>query len=454
MAACVQEHPFLSVGIKHPESSNPEFFRLDHVNLRNHFRVIRNGDDLVDDTDADEMIQLKAAFETIHNEPEYAFTDVDTKPAWAIDVLELPSVPNSHVQRVFISFTYSHTHGDGMSGVAFHRSFLRAMKASLSTMAECLDVIEAPQYSLNDHSDISLKMPISWSYLLLPVIGEYLPGILTKAIGIPTDISGCDEKTFTGATMFLEIDDISVKAVTKADIIHIDSDTLKRILVSCKERGAKLSSLINALVSRAMSLAFQTTGDHDELNTNFVAQTPINLRTAAGIDANTIGNYASGSYSQHKFAPESTPLDEASWDTIKSQGQALAKAASSLQDQPTGLLRYVSDIRAWLQGKIGQTRDCSWELSNLGAVGFDTNAESGGVTIEQMVFSQCASPIGPPVNFSTISLRNGSLEIVVSWQNGSLGLGDSETPIMQAIIKSVKEQLYMIGGVERQIELL
>jgi Alcohol acetyltransferase len=449
---CIQQHSFLSATIQDVATNNPVFIRLNKLDLSNHFRVLKFNDSephSISSQQDGEVALLSRALERIHNDPEFSFTNVDSKPAWALDVLSLSMKKNSTHFRVFISFTYSHSHGDGMSGIIFHRTFHTALQQSLESKPIPTPMtFEPSRFSLIDYLDVSAAIPLSWSYLLPPVLGTFLPGFLITSLGIPTNLTGSDEKTWTGNSTFTESS--KPKATTTVEVIRICPPLLRCMLAECKRNGAKLTPFLNHSIAQAISKAIAALDDTRYIDINFIATTPVNLRHAFEVPQDVMGNYGGVAHLRYEFATDSRPLDESSWEGIRSQGKKLAHVATNMNNQAIGLLRYVSDFCSWMQSQIGRPRDCSWELSNLGSVASTgtvaANQTDDCVRMERVVFSQPASPLGAPLTFSAVSVKDGELIICIGWQIGALNLSrkdEVETIEQQErrFVKQVKEHL-------------
>ena len=164
--------------------------------------------------------------------------------------------------------------------------------------------------------------------------------------------------------------------------------------------------------------------------TNFVAQTAVNLRARLGVDTDTMGVYPTAAYTRHNAQHKRNELsndgevDESEfWAAARQQSKECARAAYTLADQPIGLLRFINDFPKWQQGKLGQKREASWELSNLMSVDVGTaSGDSTVVGIEKMVFAQPAQVTGYPIHFDVVSVKNGPLVMSIGWQIGALGL--------------------------------
>jgi hypothetical protein len=217
-----------------------------------------------------------------------------------------------------------------------------------------------------------------------------------------------------------------MEVTTSVQLVNISAQITASLLAACKENNARLTAFLNNLMARELNETLAASGVHD---IHFASVVPINLRKALGVSENSIGVYAGGKFLSYDCGTEVLPENELDWNCIRLQGQELALAASTLRDQPIGLLRYVSNFRSWFLGQIGEARDCSWELSNLGS--FDpreglADTDHPTFSIEQMLFSQPATPNGHPIQFSVVGVKRGGLYISISWQVGALGLSTNE----------------------------
>jgi Alcohol acetyltransferase len=452
LSGCIREHPLLSATIQGSASKNPVYTQPKQLDLRNHFRSIST--EGFESSRENEAAFLNEAIEQLHNDPKYAFASVDSQPAWAIDLLPLASSRTHH--RTLISFTYSHSHGDGMSGLAFHRTFQKALQENLESGRDAeLEVKDLPT-SLLGPPDTTFSLPISWSYLLRPLLGTYLPTFLSQLLGISASISGANERTWTGSKTFTDAKTPGMQVTTSVQLVNISTQTTASLLAACKKNNGRLTAFLNNLIARALKETLATSG---VCGMHFASVVPINLRKTLGLSNKTIGLYAGGKFLSYDCGAEALTENELDWNCIWLQGQELALAASTLRDQPIGLLRYVSNFRSWLLGQVGEARDCSWELSNLG--GFDpredvADSDHPTVNIEQMLFSQSATPNGHPIQFSVVGVKRGGLWISMTWQVGALGLsaseGESQEERDRAFVKrlaaslSARLEMFGMGG--------
>lgn len=118
----------------------------------------------------------------------------------------------------------------------------------------------------------------------------------------------------------------------------------------------------------------------------------------------------------------------------------LADSASTLVDQPIGLLTYLDEFRPWFLDKIGKRRDSSYEISN--AVVFDPfsesaegngRAETAGCSIDRMIFSQPANVTSCPLSFSAVTIKGGEMVLTANWQAGVLGVEDEDAFVEEVL---------------------
>lgn len=438
---CIETHPMLSRFVQDPATKNERFVQAEIMDLRHHVNMMSPmSKPRVEALDDD---HISRSMRVLHNDPELAMFDRPPGvPAWRIDVLPLYDLS----RRILISFTYSHCVADGMSGPIFHNTFLAALNEKLPAVDAHLKINDAP-------IGILPHLPVSLSFLLGPALGHYLPTFITSLFGLKASASGSDSQTWVGPNFF--DDRLSPKRSVNTGIVSfsLNAAELAAVLQACRSNNAKLTALLNELIAIAMSRALTKYYADFTKSTNLISCTPINLRKAASLPADALGNFAGGTYSRHPVAQTSdSSLNEAVWSRARVCGTEIAAAASSLQDQPTGLLAWISDMKSWMAGEIGHARDSSWEFSNLMA--FDGG--NGPITVEQMFFCQAANVVGQPVQFNVISVKGGDLAICASWQIGAIGLDrtdkasveDNERKFVAEVLQDVGKLMkdYLAGN--------
>ncbi|KAJ5677071.1 uncharacterized protein N7477_002704 [Penicillium maclennaniae] len=411
---CIQEHPFLSVVVKNKHTETPAFEGVSTMNLEDHISIVH-------DETSDETAAFQKILPPILDRPWPA--DV---PPWRIVVLPLAS-HDFKVKRCFIVFSFSHTLGDGMVGMTFHRTFLNVwQKNTIADLKESF-LVTPPKQVLTAPFDTPERLPISWKFLLAPLLAVYFPRFLNNLLGLRPAVSTVDDGTWIGAPIF-----VNPKTTTRLRILEIEAQLVKNALQAARSHDAKLTATMHLLITRALSQALT-----DPKINNFVSGTAVDMRSSVGIPAYTWGLFVNGHYEVHPRIHEIGPgFSDAMWASASSITKRLAECHVRLHDQAIGLLRYVPSIRKWIQKKIGHERDCSFEFSNLLAFDGGGNPDC---SISKMVFSRPANPISAPMDFNIISVKGGSLVCTISWQAGAWGVPiDEESMLVDGICSSLR----------------
>ncbi|KAK3372738.1 alcohol acetyltransferase [Podospora didyma] len=422
---CIEEHPFLSALVADRHTDKAFYQRIRTINIEEHITIL---DPVSEDS-------WDAAQYVLRSNLDCPFShDV---PPWRVVVLPfVSSLSQPSSSRCFVAFAYSHTILDGPSGVAFHRTFLSAMRTSGTddnVSPNSSRIITTPDRPLPPPFDTPEKLCISWGFLLGPLIAALLPTFLANWLGLKAQASTIDTGTWTGSPGFFD----PTTSHSKIIVREIEAPLIENAVRAARTHGAKLTATMDQVVARALSKQFSS----DPKITNFVSGTPINLRQAAGVAANEMGEFASGVFSAHPCIGPSTSLSDDEWNAARSHTEKLADASSRLWDQPIGLLRYLPSIRKWMAAKPGQQRDSSFELSNVGAFHDEgEDSDKAKARIEQMVFAQPGMVVGSPICVNVASVKGGSLVYTVTWANGALGIPEAdEERFIGALCDSIRD---------------
>ena len=424
LKCCIDEHPYMSVIVGDPQTDKSFFRRVTTIDLDEHITIL---DRHSDDDDLSRIEDLLA-------------TNLDVPfpngiPPWRILVLPLNI-------GSFIAFCYSHTIGDGLTGRAFHRTLLETLRRGHDTTELATHTIKTPDRPLPAPFDTVERLPISWGFLLSPLVSLVLPTFLAKIIGLRVSGSTIDAGTWTGS-------DIPQTASTnhfhsKVKLREVRASTLEKVLRTVKAHDAKLTGVFEEAIVRAMSEVLS-----DRRITNFVSQTAINMRKSIGVPDDEGGEFASACYIIHPRRAPTETFSEEYWEASRSSSHKLAESASTLQDQAIGLLRYLPSIRKWTTSKFGQRRDCSFEVSNIGVFQDrdQISSSAAGFKITRMVFAQPGQIISAPMAFNMVSVEGGSLMYSVSWQSWALGdVGMEEEAFIGKICALIEHSLEALSS--------
>lgn len=405
--------------IRDATTKNETYSTSRQLDLQDHFHIIDSKAIPQLPELRNEEFTIKCLIEYILNDSELTFFDnADKIPPWRVDVF--PLGPQAGQPRLLVSFTYSHSHADGMSGPAFHKTLLQSMNRMLRVSPEESSTILS---TTKAHLPGLPQMPVSLSYLLAPALGHYLPEFVRRWFGFKGSVSGADDDTWTGSQTFVGNDGGPIKTVV--EVLSIDHETISAVLNTCRKHDTKLTSVLNEVIAHSLARQHAIGIQALSRKLNFVSSTPNNLRKVVGRSNDVIGVFASTAYTIHVVhtstdSESDITLDNEFWTRASQASKSFAVASSTLQDQPIGLLRFISDINGWMKGHIDHKRDASWELSNL--MSFDGGSGDDEITVEKMYFCQPADAAGMPLTFNVISVQGGDLVICVGWQPSALGI--------------------------------
>ncbi|KAL3458612.1 hypothetical protein BJX64DRAFT_220224 [Aspergillus heterothallicus] len=458
---CIAKHPVLSAGIRGQDGEEPVFVRPEELDVRRHLVILRadavtgvgGGESDSEGKDGDDEIEaLKCVMLQTHDQDFQE--DIERIPPWKIVVFPLP--PKEGLRRAYILFAYSHSHGDGRSGLNFHRTLLEGLRSGGrgfdSTPVYPTSELAALPPALEDACTLKITM----GFLLFTLLGTFIPTWLRKWLGFKTPLAS--EETWTGKVMQYNAGNFR----TGMEILLVQRDRVEVVMNICREKGgARFTGLLNQLIVKALS---DVLPEHDAscAAEDFIGQIVVDLRAQVpAYNIDMMVNCASAVYEGSLRVGKVTSTvglkdDEALWEATRGTTARLAHSARTLVDQPIGLVQYLDKFRPWFLEKVGQARDSSYEISN--AVVFDpsfkdsaTGVESdksGAWDIERMVFSQPANVTSCLLHFSVVTRKDGEMVITANWQIGVLGVAD-ENGFAKDVLTKIDGYLAEIAGIPR-----
>jgi hypothetical protein len=428
LQACISQHAALGVVLDDADTDKPRFRKLMRLDLRNHLFVIpkKQGDSYeTRDTGFEHTESLTSLLESIVNAE---FDNVARVPPWRVYVNPLGGKAGSSCYRVV--FHYSHSHGDGTSGLAFHQSLSKTLAIDRD-MKECIMPVEL-QTSAAELPPVMDPLPISWRYLLAAVSKEYFPPSFRRLLGT----ASTEKPAWVGSST--SFDPSTFKS--SLEEVRLPAGDLDAVIQRCRKAQMKLTGLLVVLIARSLSIELRRVGiEHEAL----VSSTAISLRSLFGVKSSEMGLYASAVNHYYTHDNSGQSLSDGEIACAQHLTDKLSKSSKSATDQPVGLLPYASSVKQWLQSKYGKPRETSFEVSNI--MSFDCEANSSGrqpsqIQITDMYFAQPADAIGHPISFNVVSLRGGDLVIMCCWQIGALGLvQEGQSPsALHAVAKTEK----------------
>ncbi|ETN37071.1 uncharacterized protein HMPREF1541_08061 [Cyphellophora europaea CBS 101466] len=403
---CVEQHPILGLVIDKADTEQPTFRRLSQLHLGSHLILTWPGEVMVGRLEEnDEHVVAERAMERVVNA---RFQDVGEAPPWRLFVIPLQSDESAHLERsrALVVFNYSHSHGDGISGLAFHHSLLQALVDNSPSRNEAASMTTR-QTGTKQIPPSPDPMPISWSYMLGVLANEFLPGLPRLLFW-----RGTVAPPWTANRAVFNAHHFR----TGSKLLIIDGSILKLALARCRQNGIKMSALLHLLVVRSLTTTLRENGIDPA---SFVSGTPIDLRKHFALTAMDMSMNPSTVSYQHNTVTTSQPISDPELCSAREMTAKFAQASSTIQDQIIGLLKYASPMRKWFLDKLGKPRSTSYELSNIGSF---KPTRSAIVHVDHVYFSQPADAVGHPLSVNVVSLDGGDLSIMLSWQIGALDL--------------------------------
>ncbi|KAJ5273658.1 hypothetical protein N7478_008783 [Penicillium angulare] len=416
---CIATHPILSAAIQGKNTEDYTFIRPANLDIQDHLRVIHAAPSAESSLPKDDLQWITWINKNIHDEP---FVQVDQRPPWKVYIVPLGNDKTTPgTQRVYIIFAYSHSHGDGKSGLIFHRTFLEGLKIG-HTLYDQSYTYQPPVSPIPPTLEEACDFNITWPYLILNLFASSMPTSLWRWFGFqPPLISN----TWTGKVISHDPANFS----TGSEALLVNKSLVDSVLRVCRKKGVKFTGLLNQLIVHALDSILP----EDKTAQSFIGQIVVDLKPLIPrYNENEMANCASAllEISGRSYPTTTLKHDAAFWNAVRQTTIDLANCANTLTNQPIGLLRYVPGLRSWMTQKLGGDRESSYEISNL--VTFDPRSPERSVdidvskledwNIERMIFSQPANALGSALDFQVVSMKGGEMVITLNWQIGVLGV--------------------------------
>lgn len=349
---------------------------------------------------------------------EQLWPDVASRPPWKLLVVQNgASAPGKVV--IDMVFTTHHALADGKSTMVFHNGLLRELNsdspppAGLKSHVLSFDrppVLAPPQQEL-------IQFRIGWVFFLKTLWEEFGPSWLKPRPPV---------EPWAGKVITLEPHRLNLR------LLSIEPEVVKSLVSACRTHGATLTAIIHVLVLASISKRVPA-----EVAPAFSSETPIGLlpwaKSAPGVDIDLTSMLLVLNTSSNKVWDADTVadlrrrLDEVDdgieedlvWPLAATwRAEMKAKLASLPNDDVCGLMDYVTDWQKRWEGKIGQKRDATWEVSNIGLIKGIADEGQGGWTIQCSFFTQPAFLAGPAFAVNVTGVEGGEVTLTLNWQGG------------------------------------
>ncbi|KAJ5600526.1 hypothetical protein N7450_001593 [Penicillium hetheringtonii] len=390
-AAVIEEHPILSAIPAADDTQEPYFVRLPTIDLNQVVQFTQrqqksSNSTLTGDNDLNPDLDLQAVLQSEHNKPFAA-----PNPFWRLHVL-LDKEDNS---RFTVALILHHALGDGTSAKSFHLSFLCALRSTSD--GEISHTVMTPQVPLLPNIEDIHPMSLSFWFL-------------AKKIFQAKIYSPRDPGLWTGSKILLPTS-------TRIRLVPFSKKLVGQLRSACRQESTTITALLQTVYARAL---FKNIPESfTRLNCTGAFSTRRFLPDI--ITEGSMGVFVADieeSYTRSTVLPR---------DSIAFPGKK--HAARGRLFKPRWTAR-----KELCLSKVGEDRDKSFEVSNIGAVVFteDPNLPC----IQDMAFSQCASVMGNAIGVSVVTGGDGCLVLSLTWQEGVV-----EDDIMDASIETMKEEL-------------
>lgn len=413
----------LRVGIIQDDTDEPHFVQITDINIQEVVEWKKLPQIPVEDPTIDDIL-----LRTIENRLDKVWTDLVVRPPWKFIVVQ-PSQESTQSDRdcvvLEVIFAIHHSLADGKSTALVHRVLIEELNRASAPPAELknhiLTVKEVPV--LAPSQERLVKFKTTWSFLLSRLWGEFGPAWLKNTP---------PAKPWTGKPITLKPHDLNLRLVT------ISPEVLADLLVACRAHKVTLTSLLQVLVLASVSRRVPA-----HIAAAFRSFTAISLEPFAEfppgeeIDLSQIMTDMNTS-TPHNFGPEILarlhavePAAQLSGEETEGEVWRLAaevrteiksKLESLPNDDIAGLMAWVTDWRQrWLK-KIGEPRDETWGLSNIGSAHYNGSSaaidknDAGNWRVERSIFVQPATILGPAFTVNVSGVSSGQVTICLGWQ--------------------------------------
>ncbi|EED13569.1 conserved hypothetical protein [Talaromyces stipitatus ATCC 10500] len=400
----IQEHAILGVIPVGEDMPNPHFARLPQFDLQNVVTFVEREKSWDPDTEIDP--ELDEILEREHNQSfKQRYGEL---PFWRLVILHTRSQSDAGSLPQFTAcFVVHHAIGDGLSGIAFHRSFLSALGRS-------------------DHAGASRKSPGDNNpYLVTPARKDLIP-CLEALHPLPISI------LYILGTIWRELVPRWSGTVWTAKDITDDPDMKRSRFKSYSISASKTSKIIeisrgkNTTVTGVIEaiLVYTVFNLLPKNYTILKVAGPISLRPI--LPSNLVDNNSIGTWSNSYVQEHNRPISDSAakrysyiWDeAVKVRTTIKGELAKEGRNVRTGLLKFVGDSHKFFQKNIGRPRGESIELSNLGVFSVPDGVESSGWKVCKVLFSQAGNVVGSPLEVTLATGPNGRLNVGFSWLEG------------------------------------
>lgn len=418
----INQHPALALQIRSRNGPAPYFIRLSQLCLSKvvEFRDLEEHYLLNEDT------RRKVVEDLLSEQNSKGFND-ESLPLWRIIVLNLgASRINPGFHQHAVAFIWHHIIADGKSGQAMHYGILQGLN---SKSAHELNIRKAgtmiPSATpLLPSMDEVFSYPTSWYAWFQKSFGRLLPG------------SSSPSHRWTSARHHFEKD-----PKTLIRLIELSKPVTFTLLGLTKKNKTSMTAFLQAIVGMVL---FEHLPEAEQLRCSSAIELRRFIPKKYGIDETKIGLWIDGwhqDFQRGDLINESARRDGVSWNEARSNKARIDYEISKGQyDLSFGALRGISDFKPGLLGMIGNVRENSYSIVNIGLCA-ETSKDGDHWKLDTMVISQSAHVNGSAIQFCFVSTWAGGMTISLNWQEGTV-----TEEFVDGIVNDLKQRLDSLGN--------
>jgi hypothetical protein len=412
----IMQHPIMGVVVQDESSLIPNWKRLETIDLRQLVKFV-SGDP---NTSFDEWVQVA------HRKPldrceELALWRVVVVSKDGLENLTAEESEDGHVQFA-IGFFYHHGIADGLSGGAFHLTFLDILKEFIT---------DNTKFSFNTTEPALVSIP---KLPLVPSLEEEGNLSVSVFFALKQIIKAF---VFNPKDNLLWAGPIATPELPRPPICNnrsflLSPSSAKKLVAKCREEKTTITSLLNVLIVRKLAIMYPS-------HTHFRANIPFSFRQFTKRTPRDMGNFVSNiePYFSTATKPESGYIscrspsdfqvaspesDQQLWDSTRACRKAIVEGSSSPRNQLVGLVKFIDDIPKFFVDQLTKPRPHAYEITNIGvfdgALGEDGEGVAGRASFNRMKFSASLTTCGDPYVFSLATVKNGYMDVTINWETG------------------------------------
>ncbi|KAF5383777.1 hypothetical protein D9615_003564 [Tricholomella constricta] len=364
----VQLHPALGIRLARELSPNPSFERLQIV-------------DLAEIVEFSDSCGLKATIEAQLLRP---FNTASALPLWRVVVMKDDT----------ICFAWHHCIGDGMSGLAFHRTLQASLEEGEDHTPAANYTVLPSRNTFTPAIEEMTSLTPSWGKVVLEIFELFAPTAWTRGASAWT---GNPVKT-----------DISL--TTRVLLIEFAPDEVSALLNICRSHKATLTSAFQTMAISVLSSLIPA-----EKHKTISSYVPISLRGIAGTPSDV--------FCDHVSTLHSYPRINATFSWVEAAQYASRLRSYTPQSvEEIGMIRFLfGKYASFFKGKLGKKRQGGIEISNVGRFEAKSSLEAGPTwSIGRMVFAQCDAVLGAALKLNVVGDSLGGVTVAVTWGAGAI----------------------------------